>query len=170
MEEAARELSSAYRVHEPSRRVSVPPSTGHLISAPQFLDLTALRGRSEGRPSGHRLQAEPRCRQETPGWKRERRREEGDGERGAARRPRCLPGCREAAKPVSGDAAALPSLGSARVGSGAARESQLCTTRRPLPSPSHWLEYYFLLLLFLSPPFGFFFFPPPFLTHWLFHC
>lgn len=66
MEEAARELSSAYHAHEPSRRGSVPPSTGHLTSALQllFLELTALCSQSKGQPlrgdrscSGHRLQA-----------------------------------------------------------------------------------------------------------------
>lgn len=47
MEGAARELSPAYRVHEPGRRAPVPPSAGHLAPAPQlpFLDVTAPRGR-----------------------------------------------------------------------------------------------------------------------------
>lgn len=74
----------------------------------------------------------------------------------AVQPPASLPArLREAAKPGRGDAAVLRSLGSARVGSGAACESQLCTTRCPLPSPSNCLELLFLLL-FLSPFFGFF--------------
>lgn len=66
MEAAARELSSTYHVHEPSRRGSVPSSSRHLASALQllFLELTTLCGQSKGQPlhrgrscSRHHLQA-----------------------------------------------------------------------------------------------------------------
>lgn len=77
MEEAARELSSAYCVREPGRRVSVPPSTRHLAPDYRSSISPALRSRSKG--ATLRVEAGTNAgiiwRQETPGL--ETRAEEG---------------------------------------------------------------------------------------------
>lgn len=141
MEGAARELSSGGYLSHPATGTSL-----RCHSHRSSISLLAAAGANSLRQGLTRAG--------DAGWKEEQRRAGGDGARSPARWPRCLPSCREAAKPSSRDAAGLRSLGSAHVGSGAACESQLCTTRCPLPSPSHWLQdhfycYYFSFLLSL---------------------
>lgn len=77
MEEAARELSSAYRVREPGRRVSVPPSTGHLAPDYRSSISPALRSQSKGATLRAEAGTDPGIvrRQDTPGL--ETRAEEG---------------------------------------------------------------------------------------------
>lgn len=77
MEEAARELSSAYHVREPGRRISVPPSTGHLAPYYRSSISPALHGRSKGATLRAEAGTDPGIvrRQETPAL--ETRAEEG---------------------------------------------------------------------------------------------
>jgi len=154
MEAAVRELCSAHGMREGICAAQHrAPHFGAAIAVPRC-HRSPRPGRRAGADAGIACGETRGTRggQEAAGWQRARSRDAGTGR---ARRP-C---CRAAAKPACGDAAAPRSLGSARVRSRAACESQLCTTRCPLPSPSNRLEYYFYYYSSLLS-LWFFFFPP----------
>ena len=146
----------------------MPPSTGHLTSAPRspFLDVTALRGRDEGQGP---TQASPAVRHAVP--EAGRRQRAGKG-RGAG-----MQGRGEPAGPAAGQ---LPSPPAEMLQHRARLAQHASGAELPVSHSSAPLAARFpplptgLSIIFIIIPLsflcGFFFFPPPpFLTHWLFH-